>query len=75
MKHVYMTEASSNYRTEWEDNQGVVHYDGPGLIGSATLCGYTDLVGCSWADTTKRVNCSGCLATRDHVTGKTRVRG
>lgn len=70
MRHVYMAKASSGYRAEWEDNQGVVHYEGVPLIGSATLCGYTDLVGCDWSSTHKRVNCKGCIATRDHVRGK-----
>lgn len=52
------------------DEINLVHYEGVGLIGSSTLCGHTDWVGCDFVETTKRVNCSGCKAIRDHVLGK-----
>lgn len=49
-----------------------VHYDGPFLIGSHTLCGWTDIIGSNFEETTKRVNCAGCLSVIDHVKGTTR---
>lgn len=52
------------------DETGLVHYDGVGLIGSSTLCGHTDWVGCDFVETKKRVNCEACKAVRDHVLGK-----
>jgi hypothetical protein len=67
MRKVYLSSASSKYQREKEDEKGRIHYDGPFLIGSHTLCGATDWVGCEWVETTKRVNCRGCIATRDHV--------
>lgn len=51
--------------------EGLVHYNGPGIIGSHTLCGHTDRIGWDWEETTKRVNCPGCVGTRDHVFNRT----
>lgn len=71
MKHVIaIVPARESLEAETEKN--LVHYDGPGIIGSHTLCGHTDLVTWRWADTNKRVNCRGCLGTRDHVMGRRR---
>lgn len=47
-----------------------VHYDAPGIVGWATLCGYVDITGADWQETTKRVNCRACLDVRDHVRGR-----
>lgn len=47
-----------------------VHYFGCALIGSDTLCGHTDRMEADWEETTKRVNCRGCIAVRDYVRGK-----
>lgn len=48
---------------------GLVHYDGAGIISNMTLCGHVDQTTWSWEETTKRVNCAGCLGVRDHVLG------
>lgn len=50
--------------------KGIVHYEGVGLIGSATLCGHTDRPEYDFIATDQRANCVGCLAVRDHVKGK-----
>lgn len=53
-----------------EIEKGLVHYDGVGSVGTMTLCGHVDRVGWQWTQTTKRVNCTGCIAVRDHVLGR-----
>lgn len=53
-----------------ETERGLVHYTGPGIIGSHTLCGHTDRPGWNFEETNKRVNCAGCIGTRDHVLGR-----
>lgn len=63
---------SPEARTRRNDETDLVHYEGVALIGSSTLCGHTDWMDSSFVETTRRVNCSGCIATRDHVLGKTR---
>lgn len=71
MKHVRINLEKSH--ANWQDVEsetGIVHYEGCGLIGSHTICGHTDRVEMEWEETTKRVNCRGCLAVRDHVLGK-----
>lgn len=64
MLHVF----DENYPKSKTD--GDVHYEGCYLIGSHTLCGHTDIQTANFITTTKRVNCRGCLAVRDHVLGK-----
>jgi hypothetical protein len=49
---------------------GMVHYVGPGIIGSHTLCGHTDRPDWDFEETNKRVNCPGCIGTRDYVMGR-----
>lgn len=44
-----------------------VHYDGVASVSTMTLCGAVDWVGARWIETTKRVNCPGCIAVRNHV--------
>lgn len=58
----------ANDRDAIED--GLVHYDGCALVSTQTLCGHVDQVSWNWKETTKRVNCAGCLAVRDHVLGR-----
>jgi len=74
MKHVHMLSASYAYRLDFEGdkNGATIHYEGAALIGSHTLCGHTDLVGVEWGETNQRVNCSGCIAVRNHVMGRER---
>ena len=67
MKHLYVTD-TGNDPDELE--AGRIHYEGCGLIGSETLCGHTDRTSWKWAYTTKRVNCCGCIAVRNHVIGR-----
>lgn len=65
------TSAGRKYRREQgEAESNLVHYDGVALIGSSTLCGHTDWNGADFVDTTKRVNCAGCIAVRNHVLGR-----
>lgn len=54
--------------------RGLVHYDGPSLVGWQTLCGHVDRVDFEWKDTNKRVNCQGCLDVLRHVTGRRPVK-
>lgn len=67
MRHVYVT-SFGNDPDDCEEN--LVHYDGPSIIGSHTLCGHTDRTVWTFAETTKRVNCPGCIGTRNHVLGR-----
>lgn len=67
MRHILVTEMGNDP----DDIEiGLIHYDGVAQIGSATLCGHTDRTQWRFAETTKRVNCRGCLATRNHVMGR-----
>lgn len=50
--------------------EGLVHYDGVGMVSTMTLCGHVDRTTWSWEETNKRVNCQGCIAVRDHVLGR-----
>lgn len=50
--------------------RGLVHYEGVGMVSTQTLCGHVDQVTWDWQETTKRVNCPGCIAVRDHVLGR-----
>lgn len=69
MQHVRLTNSPTKY-VQCNEETGKVHYEGCGMIGSHTLCGHTDWISATWEITTKRVNCKGCLAVRDHVTGR-----
>lgn len=68
MKRRIATEIKNPQDSETE--RGLVHYDGPGLVGWATLCGHVDRNDYTWVSTTKRANCPGCLDVRKHVTGR-----
>lgn len=70
MQHVFVSRFSSDFRGYKTEEEGQVHYAGCGQIGSHTLCGHADWVNCDFTETTKRVNCAGCIAVRDHVLGK-----
>lgn len=56
--------------TEHGERPDTVHYDGDALNGHMTLCGAVDWVGAKWVETTRRVNCPGCISVRNHVLGK-----
>lgn len=49
---------------------GLVHYDGCAQVSTQTLCGHVDRTTWNWEDTTKRVNCIGCITVRNHVLGR-----
>lgn len=53
-----------------EEIPNCVHYDGAAIISNMTLCGAVDWVGANWIETTRRVNCPGCIGVRNHVLGK-----
>lgn len=67
MRHVIVTGMGNDPD---ETEIGLVHYEGPAIIGSHTLCGHTDRVNWDFEETTKRVNCPGCIGTRNHVLGR-----
>lgn len=53
-----------------EGSTGLVHYDGPGVLGNVTLCGITDWLGRPDGDgklTKRRVTCAACISVVDHV--------
>lgn len=55
---------------KFDEPPNIIHYDGCAQISNMTLCGAVDWVGANWIETTKRVNCNGCIAVRNHVLGK-----
>jgi len=67
MHHIRVSDMGRDYDPAEE---GLIHYEGVGQIGSATLCGHTDRTHWTFESTTKRVNCLGCIATRNHVLGR-----
>lgn len=50
--------------------KNIVHYDGVFMVSTQTLCGHVDRTDYRWEYTTKRVNCPGCIAVRNHVLGR-----
>lgn len=57
---------------EFDELPNCVHYNGAAIISNMTLCGAVDWVGAEWIETTKRVNCPGCIGVRNHVLGKSK---
>jgi hypothetical protein len=57
---------------KFDEMPDCVHYDGVASVSTMTLCGAVDWMGARWIKTTRRVNCSGCIAVRDHVMGRPR---
>jgi hypothetical protein len=71
MIHVYLARGGGSIagkRRHEEEEAGRVHYEGPPLIGSSTLCGVHEHG--TWEETTKRVTCVACLHVRDFVLGR-----
>lgn len=66
MKHRILNQTQL---AEYGEAPNLIHYEGVGQNSTMTLCGATDWVGAEWIETTKRVNCIGCIATRNHVMG------
>lgn len=57
-------------RAKDDIENGLVHYEGVGMVSTMTLCGHVDQTTWDWEETNKRVNCQGCIAVRDHVRGR-----
>lgn len=67
MRHVVATGIKD--RQDAAIEASLVHYEGPGLVAWATLCGHVDRLDYKWEQTNKRVNCPGCLDVVRHVKG------
>jgi hypothetical protein len=66
MKHRFLNQEQLG---QFDETSNLVHYEGVGQNSTMTLCGAVDWIGADWIETTKRVNCIGCIAVRKHVTG------
>lgn len=67
MKHRILDQSQLD---KFDETANLIHYDGCAQISNMTLCGAVDWVGAEWIETTKPVNCKGCIAVRKHVLGK-----
>lgn len=70
MRKVFVADFGNDPDITETQNGGLVHYDQAPIIGSGTLCGHTDRTKWTFKETTRRVNCPGCLGVQKHVLGR-----